>query len=108
MKTDEPNESPPVFPQSVSVAVAHLKDRLQHDYQQAYPDLHEIIHLVLEEEEANAWELTAFPHLVLPDLVEAHIAKLNLRSPLTKHLGVFAPASSQEIEAYEPVFASCG
>lgn len=59
-------------------AVRDLKRRLQHDYEQAYPELGEIIHLVLDEEEANAWELS-FPHLFLPDLVEAHVARLNLQ-----------------------------
>lgn len=55
-----------------------LKLRLQHDYEQAYPTLSEIIHLVLDAEEARARGMSAFPHLLLPDLVEAHVAKLNL------------------------------
>jgi hypothetical protein len=29
--------------------------------------------LVLDEEERNAWELSLFPHLLLPDLVEARV-----------------------------------
>src|SRR5207237_4316598 len=66
MKTDQQNQSALVFLQMVSVAVAQLKQRLQRDYEQAYPDLREIIHLVLDEEEANAWELSLFPHLLLP------------------------------------------
>jgi hypothetical protein len=41
--------------------------------------------LDLDEEEAKAWELSPFPHLLLPDLVEAHIVKLNLQSADTKH-----------------------
>jgi hypothetical protein len=45
MKTDHQNE--PVFLQTVSVAIAQLKQRLKLDYEQAYQDLHEIIHLVL-------------------------------------------------------------
>ena len=60
MKTDIQPE--PVFLQTVSVALAQLKQRLQQDYEQAYPDLREIIHLVLDDEEANAWELSLFPH----------------------------------------------
>ena len=64
MKTDTHPE--PVFLQIVSVALAQLKQRLQQDYEQAYPDLREIIHLVLDDEEANAWELSLFPHLLLP------------------------------------------
>jgi hypothetical protein len=74
----QPEAATAVFLQTVTGAVADLKNRLQHDYEQAYPNLAEIIHIVLDEEEANAWELS-FPHLFLPDLVEAHIAKLNLQ-----------------------------
>jgi hypothetical protein len=76
MKAEQ--RSTPVFPQTLSRAVANLKLRLQRDYEQAYPQLGEIIHLVLDEEEANAWALS-FPHLLLPGLVEAHVARLNLQ-----------------------------
>lgn len=58
-------------------AVADIKARLQQEYEQTYPQLAEIIHLVLDEEEVNARALL-FPHLLLPDLVAAHIEKLNL------------------------------
>lgn len=92
MKTDPIQFSPgTVFPQIVSVALTRLKQQLQNDYEQAYPQLREIIHLVLDEEEANAWNLSRFPHLLLPDLVETHIARLNLRPALTKHADVVAP-----------------
>ena len=67
-----------VFPGAVALAVAELKERLQHDYERAYPGLEEIIRLVVAEEEAHAWNLSPFPHLFLPDLVEAHLAKLGL------------------------------
>ena len=103
MKTDiQPN---PVFLQTISVALAQLKQRLQQDYEQAYPDLREIIHLVLDEEEANAWELSLFPHLLLPDLVEA---RLNLDPIETKHEDVFAPHGFNRIETGQPAFALCG
>lgn len=62
-------------------ALADLKLRLQRIYERAYPELREIIHLVLEEEEAVATRMSAFPHLLFPDLVEAHVAKLNLVPP---------------------------
>lgn len=68
-----------VFPQTVSVALERLKERLQRTYERVYPDLREIIHLVLDEEEAEARELSSFPHLLLPDLVETHLARLNLQ-----------------------------
>ena len=107
MKTDQQSDAA-VFLQTVSVAIAQLKQQLQHDYEQAYPDLREIIHLVLDEEETKAWELSLFPHLLLPDLVEAHIANLNLQPVETKHENVFSPRGFDEIETYQPAFASCG
>jgi hypothetical protein len=109
MKTDQLSDpTTTVFLQMVSVAMMQLKQELQRDYEQAYPELREIIHLVLEEEESRAWNLTSFPHLVLPDLVEAHVAKLNLRPAETKHEDVFAPHSHREFNAYQPALALCG
>ena len=106
MKTDQQSKTTTVFLQTVSVAIAQLKQRLQHDYEQAYPDLREIVHLVLDEEETNAWELSLFPHLLLPDLVEAHIAKLNLQPAETRH-EAFAPQDFTETDNCEPAFALC-
>ena len=106
MKTDIQPEL--VFLQTVSVALAQLKQRLQQDYEQFYPDLREIIHLVLDDEEANAWELSLFPHLLLPDLVEARLINLNLQSVETKHDDVFAPHGFHRIDAGQPAFALCG
>ena len=104
MKTDIQQ----VFLQTVSVALAQLKQQLQRNYEQAYPDLREIVHLVLDEEEANAWELSLFPHLLLPDLVEAHITNLNLHPVETKHDDVFAPHGFNGIETRQSAFALCG
>jgi hypothetical protein len=104
MKTDTQQ----VFLQTIAVAVAQLKQQLQRDYEQAYPALREIIHLVLDEEEANAWELSSFPHLLLPDLVEAHITNLNLHPVETKHDDAFAPHGFNGIETRESAFALCG
>jgi hypothetical protein len=64
--------------------IAKVKARLQHEYEAAYPQLAEIIHLVIDEEEAHARELS-FPHLFLPDLVAAHIEKLNLKPVGASH-----------------------
>ena len=64
----------------MSAAVTQLKQKLQQDYERVYPGLGEIIHLVLDEEEAKAWSYRLFPHLFLPDLVEAHVAKLVSRT----------------------------
>jgi hypothetical protein len=90
MKTEVQDNAVIVFPRAVAIAVSGLKERLQHDYEQIYPDLGEIIRIVLDEEEANAWELSSFPHLLLPDLVEAHIATLGLKPRDTGHYDSFA------------------
>lgn len=66
------------FSQTLASAVAKLKNRLQRNYEQAYPELGDLVRIVLDEEEARAWELS-FPQLLLPDLVEAHVAKLHLQ-----------------------------
>jgi hypothetical protein len=71
-----------VFHDSVSAAVRGLRLRLEENYRKTYPDLAGIIHLVLDQEEVRAWQLSPFPHLLFPDLVEARIERLNLRSPL--------------------------
>ena len=89
MKTEEDLEAIAVFIQKVTAAVSELKDHLQQDYERTYPDLGEIIRIVLDEEEAKAWELSFFPHLFLPDMVESHIANLNLQPVETKHEDVF-------------------
>jgi hypothetical protein len=106
MKTD--TQPKPVFLQTVSVALRQLKQRLQQDYEQAYPDLREIIHLVLDEEETEAWELSLFPHLLLPDLVEAHIEKLNLRPADTRHDELLVPHAFPKIDSHQRAFALCG
>src|SRR5437660_11128899 len=98
MKTDQQSEAAAVFLQTVSVAIAQLKQQLQLDYEQAYPDLREIIHLVLDEEEGKAWELSLFPHLLLPDLVEAHVEKLNLQPADTRQDDLIMPHNFPEID----------
>ena len=107
MKTELQIESI-VFLQTVSAAVTQLKRQLQSDYEQAYPELCEVIHLVLDEEETRAWDLTTFPHLLLPDLVEAHVEKLNLQPAETKHDDVFAPQHFNEMPMYQAAHALCG
>ena len=101
-----PNSELTGFLQTVSVALGQLKQRLQRDYEQAYsdyPDLHHLIRIVLDVEEARARELTFFPHLLLPDMVEMHLASLNLH-PVPRHHAV----DRHEIETYESAFALCG
>lgn len=79
MKTQDRQEAPAIFLQQVIAAVSELKVRLQRDYARTYPGLEEIIRIILDEEEANAWRLSIFPHLLLPDLLEAHIETLGLK-----------------------------
>ena len=74
MKTEGHSEARAVFLHKLTAAVAELKEQLQHDYEQLYPGLGEIIRIVLDEEETKAWELSFFPHLFLPDMIDAHIA----------------------------------
>jgi hypothetical protein len=106
MTTDQqPEPVTPVFLQTVSAAITQLKQRLQQDYEQAYPGLGEIIHLVLDEEEAKARELSLFPHLFLPDLVEAHVDKLGLPPAETKHDDLLAPHRFFEIPTSQPALA---
>jgi len=107
MQTDQHLAASTVFLQTVSVAIAQLKQQLQLDYEQAYPDLREIIHLVLDEEETKAWELSWFPHLLLPDLVEAHVEKLNLQPPDTRHDDLLVPHHFPAIDHHQPTFALC-
>jgi hypothetical protein len=107
MKT-ESHPTSAVFPQSVSAAVAQLKRRLQQNYEQAYPQLREIIRLVVDEEESNAWKLTRFPHLLLPDLVEAHVEKLNLAPADTIRDEIFARHGFQSSDNYQAALALCG
>jgi hypothetical protein len=109
MQTQQQSEAATaVFLQRVSAAVTQLKQKLQKDYEQAYPGLREIIHLVLDEEETKAWELSLFPHLLLPDLVEAHVAKLDLQLAEAKHEDVLVPHRFLEMPTYQPALALCG
>jgi hypothetical protein len=83
MKIGDQQEATAIFIQQVIAAVSELKIRLQRDYERTYPDLEEIIRIILDEEEANAWKLSIFPHLLLPDLLEAHIETLGLKRAYT-------------------------
>ena len=104
MQTEQqPKIASLVFLQTVSAAVTQLKQKLQQDYERVYPGLGEIIHLVIDEEEAKAWELSLFPHLFFPDLVEAHVAKLGLEPATTKHDVIGVPHRLLEMPSYQPL-----
>jgi hypothetical protein len=53
-----------------------LKHRLQRKYEQAHPRLRDIIPAIVDQEEKNAWELSLFPHLLFPGLIEERMTKL--------------------------------
>ena len=112
MKTDQHPDPAAVFPQiltnAVSNAVSKLKNRLQRQYEQTYPELGDLVRTVLDEEEAKAWELS-FPHLFLPDLVEAHITQVGLRPADIRDDCVPAPArfSADQNHQLIPAYASC-
>ena len=80
MRTCAQPEAVPGFLEALMRAFPKLKKRLQQQYEQVYPELREIIQYVIDEEVSNAWTMSPqFPHLVLPDLVAAHIAQLGLQ-----------------------------
>ncbi|HEU0274025.1 MAG TPA: hypothetical protein VFQ83_05815 [Candidatus Udaeobacter sp.] len=103
MKTDlctDPNKT--VFLQTVAIALYELKQQLQHNYERAYPGLREVIQRVVDEEEAKAWELSLFPHLLLPDMVEGRVAQLNSHPAKTKRSDAIVTPKLQQ-----PIFAWC-
>jgi hypothetical protein len=106
MKTDQSTNTAAVFPQNLISAVSKLKNRLQRNYEQAYPGLHDLIRIVLDEEEANAWNLSPFPHLFLPDLVETHIAKLGLEPVRYENLFNPAPTATEQNHQFAPALCA--
>ena len=66
MQTDQQTEVNAVFLQTLTDAILDLKNRLQQDYEQAYPGLGNVVQIVLDEEEEKAWDLSSFPHLFCP------------------------------------------
>jgi hypothetical protein len=84
MQTDRQTGVNTVFIQTLTGAILDLKNRLQHDYERAYPGLGNVVRIVLDEEEEKAWELSSFPHLLLPDLVETHMERLGLQPAAKK------------------------
>jgi hypothetical protein len=103
MKADESPEAVTVFLQNLPDAVSKLRNRLQRNYNQAYPGLPDLIRIVLDQEEAKAWNLSPFPHLLLPDLVEAHIAQLGLKPADARRDNIWAPL----IDARRAVATTC-
>ena len=106
MTTNDNGEAVAGFLQNLPGAVSKLKNRLQRKYEQAYPGLRDLIRIILDEEEAKAWDLS-FPHLFLPDLVEAHIAQLGLEP--VRYDKLFAPirAAAEQNHQLTPAYVDC-
>ena len=98
-----------VFLQTLTGAISDLRNRLQQEYEQAYPSLGNVIRIVLDEEEERAWDLSSFPHLLLPDLVETHMERLGLQPMSARHDNSFAPGAFIEIESdsLSPAYVDC-
>jgi len=109
MQTDQQPEATAVFLQTLTSAISDLRNRLQKDYEQAYPGLRNVIRIVLDEEEEKAWDLSAFPHLLLPDLVETHMERLGLQPVPVRHDNLLAPGAFIEIESdrLSPAYVDC-
>ena len=110
MQTDQQLEENAVVLQTLTTgAVSGLKNRLQRNYEQAYPGLGNVIRIVLDEEEEKAWDLSSFPHLLLPDLVETHMERLGLQPVSMRHHNLLAPGAIIEIESdrLSPAYVDC-
>jgi hypothetical protein len=82
-----------VFSERLTGAVAELKNRLQEHYERAHPGQTEMVRSAIAEAEARAWNLSFFPHLFLPDLVEARIAELGLQPAFARNETAYAHAA---------------
>jgi len=109
VQTDQQTEASAVFLQTLTDAVSDLKNRLQQDYEQAYPGLGNVVRIVLDEEEEKAWDLSSFPHLLLPDLVETHMERLGLQPVSVRRDNLLAPGAFIEIESdrLSPAYVDC-
>ena len=108
MKTDKQLEPAPLFAQMVSAALGRWKKQLRCYYLRSYPDSGEIIDHIINEEEAKAWEISFFPHLILPDLVDARIRKLGLQPHETRHGAAALSPKFTTTEMPKIAFALCG
>ena len=74
-------------------AIAELTRRLQAYYEKLHPAHVELVRKAIAEAEATAWKLSSFPHLFLPDLIEARIEELTLQPTFARSEAVFADAA---------------
>jgi len=68
------SEASQSFYDKLTQSITDLRARLQARYERHFPGQSALIGRILEEAEAVAW-CTPFPHLFLPDLAEAQIAR---------------------------------
>ena len=108
MKNDQNGEAVTVFLQNLPGAVSKLKNRLQRNYEQAYPGFGNIIRIVLDREEARAWRLSPFPHLLLPGLVEARVAQLGLQPASPRSRDELPQSDFSQIQNHHLFPALCG
>ena len=108
VQTDQQTEASAVFLQTCTGAILGLRNRLQQKYEQAYPGLGNVVQIVLDEEEEKAWDLSSFPHLLLPDLVETHMERLGLQPVSMRHDNLLAPTAFVEIESDRLSPGLCG
>ena len=87
---DRHNDALVIFSERLTDAVAELTRRLQAHYERIHPGRSELVRNAIAEAEAMAWELSLFPHLFLPDLVEARIAELALQPGFARCEAAFA------------------
>ena len=90
------------FAEKLAGAVVELKHRLQAYYERAHPAQTELVRRAIAEAEACAWELSFFPHLFLPDLVEARIAELVALPPASAPQGGLYACGMTVIRDTEP------
>ncbi len=102
MQTDYQTEVNTVFIQTLTGAILDLKNRLQQDYERAYPGLGNVVRIVLDEEEEKARDLSSFPHLLLPDLVEMHMERLGLQPVAKKQDEIPIRHRFLEMPSYQP------
>jgi hypothetical protein len=109
MQTDKQPEANAVFFQTLTGAILDLRNRLQKKYEWAYPGLGNVVQIVLDEEEERAWDLSSFPHLLLPDLVETHMERLGVQAVSMRHDNLLAPGAFIEIESerLSPAYVDC-
>jgi hypothetical protein len=82
-----------VFCERLANAVAELSRRLQAHYERMHPNHRDLVRSAIAEAEAAAWELSSFPHLFLPDLIEARMAELQLQPAFVRGEAAFAHAA---------------